>query len=78
MYIQFFSLVQIRVSDSAGTVVSPSRVVGSSAAGPPGDGNTASDVLTGVFKRQATGGSFELANYVTGSKIITLLLLISD
>ena len=56
----------------------PSRVVGSSAAGPPGDGNTASDVLTGVFQRQATGGSFELANYVAGSKITTLLLLISD
>ena len=77
LFVQFFPLVQVRVSHSAGSVVSPSRVVGSPAAGPPGDGNTASDVLTGDFQRQSTGGSFELSNYRSGSKIITQLLLIT-
>ena len=73
MFLAFFAFIQVKVRNSAGTVVSLSRVVGSSAAGPPGDGNTTSEVSTGNFQRQVTGGSFELFNYRAGSKKTTLL-----
>ena len=78
MFLAFFAFVQVKVRNSNGTVVSVNRVVGSSAPGQPGDGNTTSDVLTGNFQRQATGGSFELVNDPTGSNNTILLLLIND
>ena len=59
---------QVKVNSGAATVISPGRVVGSSAAGRfEPDSSVPDDVPSGNFLRQSAGGSFELSGYTPGN-----------